>query len=51
MFEPFFRSFPQFVVVLYWVNDGLDELYKIVTGQEADIEQLHTIEDLFRFYD
>ena len=33
-----------------WVNVGLDEIYKAVTGQEADIERLNAIEDLFRLY-
>ena len=34
-----------------WVNDGLDEIYKAVMGQEADNERLNAIEDLFRLYD
>ena len=34
-----------------WVNCGLDEVYKVVTGQEADIDRLQSLEDLFRFYD
>ena len=34
-----------------WVNDGLDEIYKAVTGQNVDNERLNAIEDLFSLYD
>ena len=34
-----------------WVNDGLDEIYKAVTGQDVDNERLNAIEDLFSLYD
>ena len=30
---------------------GLEEIYKAVTGQEADIDRLNAIEDLFSLYD
>ena len=34
-----------------WVNDGLDEIYKAVTGQDVDNERLNAIEDLFSLCD
>lgn len=34
-----------------WVNYGLDEIYKAVTGQEADIKRLQAIGDLFSLDD
>ena len=34
-----------------WVNDGLDEIYKAVTGQDVDNERLNAIKDLFSLYD
>jgi len=52
VFEDAFIMFCRFGLLdVDWVNYGLDEIYKVVTGQDVDNERLNAIEDLFSLYD